>query len=137
MIPPTAIRVVIADDEPDVVFLLSMQLEREGFDVIATATDGAAARNAARLGSADAVVMDLLMPGVNGFEAIAAMRRDLPSTVVVAYTAVAGQFVRDEMARLGVPLVLKSGRVDRLAEVIRDAVAAARAGGGRPPELGG
>lgn len=116
------LRVVIADDEADVVFLLRMQLQRSGFEVVGTAADGAGAVAQARAGEADAVVMDLLMPGMNGFEAINVAREQLPHVAVVAYTAVAGQFVREEMARLGIPLVLKSGQVDRLAEAIRAAV---------------
>ena len=71
----------------------------------------------------DAVVMDLLMPGVNGFDAIDLLQRETPRTGIVAYTGVAGEFVRHEMDRRGVELVLKSGDIKRLAAALRRSVA--------------
>jgi two-component system nitrate/nitrite response regulator NarL len=60
------------------------------------------------------------MPGVNGFEAIPTLRRQHPNVAIVAYTAVAGEFVRKEMARMRIPLLLKSGNVTALATKIRE-----------------
>ena len=68
------------------------------------------------------MVLDLLMPGVNGFEAIPVLRREHPDVAIVAYTAVAGEFVRKEMARLRIPLLLKSGDVTPLANKLREVV---------------
>lgn len=113
------VRVVIADDEPDLRLLLRMQLRRHpDFEVVGEAADGAAAVRAAVDGDADVVVMDLLMPGTSGFEGIDALRQQAPHIGVVAYTAVAGEFVRDEMAKLGVELVLKSGSLEPLAAAL-------------------
>jgi two-component system, NarL family, nitrate/nitrite response regulator NarL len=120
------IRVVVADDEPDVRLLLRVQLERRGFVVTGEAADGAAAVESCLASQPDAVVLDLLMPGMNGFEAIPRLRREAPDVAVVAYTAVAGDFVRGEMARLRIPLLLKSGDVTSLARAIRSAVEARR-----------
>lgn len=117
-----AIRVVIADDEEDVRTLLRVQLEREGFHVACEAADGEAAIACCDATDPDAVVLDLLMPGVNGFEAIPKLRRHHPNVAIVAYTAVAGDFVRKEMARLRIPLLLKSGDVTPLADTLREAV---------------
>ena len=113
-------RVVIADDEPDVLFLLGIQLQGiDGIDVVGSAANGKEAVAQCRELRPDAVVMDLLMPVINGFQAIEELRRDLPSVHVIAYTAVAGEFVRAETQRLGVDLVLKSGDIDALAERIK------------------
>jgi len=57
---------------------------------------------------------------VNGFEAIPTLRRQHPNVAIVAYTAVAGDFVRKEMERLRIPLLLKSGNVTALATKIRE-----------------
>ena len=51
----------------------------------------------------DAIVLDLLMPRMNGFEVIPELQRDHPQIGIVAYTAVAGDFVRREMSRLEHP----------------------------------
>lgn len=122
------LRVVIADDEPDLRLLLRLQLRRRPeFEVVGEATDGAEAVLMVTEGAADVVVMDLLMPGTSGFEAIEVLQADAPHVGIVAYTAVAGDFVRAEMARLDVELVLKSGSVEPLAAAL---VRAARAATG-------
>ena len=113
------LRVVIADDEPDVRLLLRLQLEAEpGVEVIAEAGDGQSAVEECRRSRPDAVVMDLLMPRVSGIEAIEVLRKELPEIGVVAYTATAGEFVRHEMERLGVHLLLKSGDVTPLVRAL-------------------
>ena len=113
------LRVLIVDDEPDVRMLLRIQLEQVGFDVVGEAGDGQEAADLAATTAPDAVVLDLLMPRVSGFEAIALLRRAAPGVGIVAYTAVAGEFVRREMARLRIPLLLKSGDVGPLAAALR------------------
>ena len=120
------IRVVVADDEPDVRTLLRLQLEGSGFEVVGEAADGAEAVALCTSIGPDAAVIDLLMPGTTGFEAIATLQHERPATVIVAYTAVAGDFVRTEMERLHVPLLLKSGDPTLLAEKLRELVDAAR-----------
>ena len=119
------IRVVVADDEPDVRMLLRVQLEREGFDVVGEAVDGREAIERCADTEPDALVLDLLMPGVNGFEAITELRHDCPKMAIIAYTAVAGDFVRKEMARLHIPLLLKSGDVSTLARKLNEVVVTA------------
>ena len=115
----TTLKVVIADDEPDMRLLLRMQLgERDEFTVVGEARDGEEAVTQALDNGADVVVMDLLMPGTSGFEGIAVLTTEHPDVAVVAYTAVAGEYVRDEMGRLGIDLVLKSGDVEPLVQAI-------------------
>jgi DNA-binding NarL/FixJ family response regulator len=119
----TSLRVVVADDEPDVCLMLRMQLGAQpGIEVVGAAGDGREALDLCRQLQPDAVVMDLLMPVMNGFQAIEALQRELPAVAVVAYTGVAGEFVRNEMTRMQVPLVLKSGDVTPLVDAIRRAV---------------
>jgi DNA-binding NarL/FixJ family response regulator len=115
-----SIRVVIADDEPDVRLLLRIQLEQQGFVIAGEAHEGKTAIETCVSERPDVVVLDLLMPGVNGFEAIPALRRRCPGVAIIAYTAVAGEYVRQEMSRLKIPLLLKSGNVDTLAAKIRE-----------------
>jgi two-component system nitrate/nitrite response regulator NarL len=115
-----SITVVVADDEPDVRLLLRLQLEGvPGISVVGEASDGAEVLEVCRRLRPDAVVMDLLMPKMMGIEAIERLQRELPTVGVVAYTATAGDFVRHEMERLGVPLLLKTGDVGSLVEALR------------------
>ena len=118
-----ALRVLVADDEPDVRMLLRLQLEQAGFEVAGEAADGQEAVELATREAPDVVVLDLLMPRVSGFEAIPLLRRAVPDIGIVAYSAVAGEFVRREMARLHIPLLLKSGDVGPLAAALKAAAA--------------
>jgi len=120
-----AIRVLIVDDEADVRLLLRVQLQQEGFEVVGEASDGREAIDRCVELTPDAVVLDLLMPGMSGFEAIAPLREAKHDVAIVAYTAVAGDFVRKEMARLAVPLLLKSGNSAPLAKALREVVRSA------------
>lgn len=112
-------RVLIVDDEQDVRVLLRSQLEHAGYEVAGEAADGAEAIALCESTKPDALILDLLMPRMNGFEAIPKLRTRHPKIGIVAYTAVAGDFVREEMDRLGIPLVLKSGQFTRLDTVLR------------------
>lgn len=120
------IKVLIVDDEDDVRLLLRLQLEAQGFEVVGSSPDGHSAVEAAVDLRPEAIVLDLLMPKMTGFEAIPRLREVDPDVVIVAYTATAGDFVRAEMARLEVALVLKSGDIRTLAAAIESGVAAAR-----------
>ena len=119
------LRILVVDDEPDIRKLLEVQLMVLGhFEVVGGAGEGAEALELVRATQPDAVVMDLLMPGVNGFQAIDVLQRESPGMGIVAYSGVAGDFVRNEMARRGIEVVLKSGDVEPLAAALRRSVAA-------------
>lgn len=117
------LRVLIADDEPDVRLLLRLGLRHHRIDVVGEAADGLEVVERCAADPPDAIVLDLLMPRMNGFEVIPVLQRDHPEVGIVAYTAVAGDFVRREMARLDIPLLLKSGDAKPLAEALHRAAA--------------
>jgi len=118
-----AIRLVVVDDEPDIGLLLSAQFRLTGdVEVVGVAHEGGAAIDLVRANHPDAVVMDLLMPGVNGFQAIDVLRAEFPAVGIVAYTGVAGDFVRAEMDKRGVEVVLKTGDLKPLAEAVRRSI---------------
>lgn len=118
------IRVLVVDDDPDVRLLLRVQLDLiDGITVVGEAADGEEALRLCAELHPDAVVMDLLMPRMNGFDAIAAIQRDHPGVGVVAYSAVAGGYARQRTAELGVEFVLKSGDPSELVAALRRAVA--------------
>lgn len=71
--PTLRLRIVVADDDPDTVRTLRLLLEDEGHDV-KTATDGPAALYAVRDFGADVLLLDISMPGMNGFEVAQKLR---------------------------------------------------------------
>jgi two-component system, OmpR family, KDP operon response regulator KdpE len=76
-------RILVVDDDPQILRALRITLSARGYDV-ETAADGPAAIDAAAHGHPDLVVLDLGLPGVSGIEVIAAIRgwSDLPILVV-------------------------------------------------------
>src|SRR5690242_7603475 len=83
------IRVLIADDHSVVREGLRMFLGRDPeLDVVGEAADGEEAILQARQLHPDVILMDLLMPVVDGVTAIATIRKELPETEVIALTSV-------------------------------------------------
>ena len=68
-------KVLIADDEPNIVISLEFLLRREGFEVL-VAVDGEEALARARAERPDLVLLDVMMPKMNGFDVCQALRAD-------------------------------------------------------------
>lgn len=69
-------KVLVVDDDPDIVELLAYNLEKEGYEV-ATASNGKNALETARTFHPELVVMDIMMPQMDGIET-ARLLRDMP-----------------------------------------------------------
>jgi twitching motility two-component system response regulator PilH len=67
--------VMIVDDSPTEVHVLKTALERHGFETV-SAADGSECINLAREVRPDLILMDVVMPGMSGFEATRAITRD-------------------------------------------------------------
>jgi two-component system phosphate regulon response regulator PhoB len=70
---PASERVLVVDDEPDIVALVAYHLAKAGYRV-STAGDGAQAIAAAREERPALVVLDLMLPGISGFEILEQLR---------------------------------------------------------------
>jgi DNA-binding response OmpR family regulator len=66
-------RVLVVDDEPPIIELVRGYLEREGWEV-ASAADGPAALAAARATRPDVVILDVMLPGLDGIEVCRQLR---------------------------------------------------------------
>ena len=81
-------RILIVEDEPNIVESLSFILGRAGFEVD-TISDGAEALDRLRRQSFSALVLDIMLPGMNGLDVLKAIRSDnaLSSLPVMVLTA--------------------------------------------------
>ena len=68
-------RIMIVEDEPHIVESLTFLLERAGFEA-ATATDGQAALAAALAEPPAVMILDVMLPGLDGFEILRRLRAD-------------------------------------------------------------
>ena len=82
------IRVVVVDDDPDLVWLMrvSLQLERD-ISVVGEAEEGETAVALALREKPDVVVMDLMMPRIDGLEATKRIKRAQPTVKVLAVSS--------------------------------------------------
>ena len=88
-----AVRILVADDEPEVREFLRTALEQGGYEVV-EADDGRRAMEVLLEGGVDLVLMDLVMPGQEGIETIQAIRKELPDTRIIAISGgFGGQFL--------------------------------------------
>src|SRR5215217_4268711 len=79
-------RLLVVEDDPNILELLSASLKFAGFDV-STATSGSSAVSAAKDRRPDLVVLDVMLPDLDGFEVIRLMREGGTRTPVVFLTA--------------------------------------------------
>jgi two-component system OmpR family response regulator len=84
--PDTEARVLVVDDEPNIVELLSVSLRVAGFDV-RTAADGRSALDVARSFGPDLLVLDVMMPGLDGFDVLRSLRSGGSRVPVLFLTA--------------------------------------------------
>ncbi len=84
-------KILVIDDEPDVVCYLSTFLEDEGFNVL-TARSGSDGLAEARAKVPELITLDITMPGISGIEVLTSLRRDplLMNIPVIIITGVSG-----------------------------------------------
>lgn len=95
VLQPVSARILVVDDEPDAIELIRFNLKASGYDVI-TAEDGEEALLKARKFSPDLILLDVMLPEIDGLEVCKILRRD-PATAklpVVMLTAKASEIDR-------------------------------------------
>jgi len=78
-------KILVIDDEPSIVNLVTAYLKPEGYEVY-TASDGNAGLKAARAYKPELIVLDLMLPGKDGFEVLSQLRRE-SNVYVILLTA--------------------------------------------------
>ena len=84
-------RLLLVEDETRLVAALRRGLEAEGF-VVDAETDGAAGLEAARHGEYDAIVLDVMLPGLSGYRVVQALRQESIWTPVLMLSAKDGEY---------------------------------------------
>jgi DNA-binding response OmpR family regulator len=79
-------RILVVDDEPSIVLAVKDEMSFEGFEVD-SASDGPSGLRKAREGRPDVLLVDLMLPGLNGFEICRQLRADLPELWIIMLTA--------------------------------------------------
>ena len=125
-------RILLVDDEPSIVKMVGKRLEVEGFDVV-VAMDGQEGLTKAQTEHPDLIVLDLMLPKLNGYEVCTMLKQDAryQKIPVVLFTAKAQE--KDE--KLGLECganayVRKPFRAQELLEKIRSLLAASQPSGG-------
>lgn len=88
-------KILVVDDEPDAVELIEFNLKAAGYDVV-RANDGEEALKKARMTLPDLIILDLMLPEVDGMEVCKLLRRDQKTSAipVVMVTAKAAEIDR-------------------------------------------
>jgi two-component system alkaline phosphatase synthesis response regulator PhoP len=75
-------KILIIDDEPSIINLISAYLKPEGYEVF-TAADGLTGLKAARAFKPDLILLDVMLPGIDGIELLARLRRESEVYVIL------------------------------------------------------
>lgn len=117
---PTKKKILIVDDERDYACVLKERLEFEGFDV-SVAYDGPAGLDLRNKVQPDVILLDIMMPGMDGFDFVRALREKNAKAVtsVILVTAF-GRDLNDEQGGLigKLPIIRKPFEMDELLEAI-------------------
>jgi two-component system, NarL family, response regulator LiaR len=117
-----SIRVLVVDDDADFRTMINLTLEPEAdMTVIGEAGDGETGVALALTRRPDVVLMDLMMPRLDGFEATRQIKRGRPDVKVLVVTSTVDTTIRQETYRSGADAFLgKRDIVTSLVPMIRD-----------------
>jgi len=89
--------ILVADDDPDILSIVSMSLEAQGYTVH-KATNGREAVDLAREHHPDLMLLDMMMPELSGYEAVAELKGD-PSTREIPIVGLSAKAMATDMER--------------------------------------
>lgn len=84
----TPLKILIVDDDPDIRTILQALMGLEGFEVVGLAEDGGKAVSAAMETQPDVVILDYMMPKIDGAEAATFIRAVAPFARILAFSGV-------------------------------------------------
>ncbi|OGV62510.1 MAG: hypothetical protein A2283_01290 [Lentisphaerae bacterium RIFOXYA12_FULL_48_11] len=115
-------RVVIADDESHIRYILKNVVQKEGMIVVGEAADGQSALDQYRQHKPDLLLLDINMPLRNGDEVLIDVLKEFPAARVIMLTMVADSDVIQRCLGAGaLSYILKSNSTDEISRILRDA----------------
>lgn len=119
-------RVLIVDDEPDLLLMLRVSLEAVGFET-GLAADGDAALRRIRADRFDVVLLDVMMPVLDGWSVLEAMKDDVDAPPVVVVSAKSALQDQERARALGaVDYVTKPFDIDSLIAKLHEVIGASQ-----------
>lgn len=92
-------RILVVDDDPEIVNLFAYALRRAGYQVEG-ALDGQTALERARQAPPDLIVLDVMMPGVNGYEVARQLRAEAATAAIPIVMLTARALIADQVEGL-------------------------------------
>jgi len=114
-------RVLLIDDEPDILEVASMMLSRDGFEVTVAAS-GEEAIDILRSNVFDVVVCDFMMPKMDGITMLKQVRANKDYTPYVFFSGNADESHGTKMVGLGAYELLSKTEIKNLSEVIKKTI---------------
>lgn len=107
-------KILVVDDDPDMIRLLSVRLKSNGFDVVA-AEDGVSCMAQMRKEQPDLIIMDLGIPAGDGFKSIERVRAnvDYASTPIIVLTGQDASLSRERAMQAGADAFFEKAIVDK------------------------
>lgn len=111
------LKVLVVDDTEHVRDMLVQMLELDGFEVVGEAASGEEAISLAQSSDPNVIVMDYVMPDLDGLSAAKAIKHERPTQPIILYTAYLDANVERQARDAGVALVV--GKVEGLNQLER------------------
>ena len=107
-------KILVVDDDPDLIRLLSTRLKANGFDVVA-AQDGVSCMSQMRMENPDLIIMDLGIPAGDGFKSIERVRANASysTTPIIVLTSRDASEARERAMEAGANAFFEKAIVDK------------------------
>ena len=116
-----SVKVILVEDEQDYLDIMAERMEARGMD-ISTTTSAEDALNMIQTESYDAVIMDFLMPEMDGFKALKLLKETQPDLAVILLTANVREEERIQARKLGaMDIIEKPADLNLLTQKIEEA----------------
>lgn len=110
-------KILLVDDEPSIQIVYREEFEDDGYQVI-SAVNGEEGLEKFQIENPDIVILDILMPGMNGIEVLRQMKMQRPDIPVILSSAFQ-EFQRDIGSWASEEYIVKSGNLDGLKEAVK------------------
>lgn len=109
--PAQNIKVLIVEDDKFLAELISTKLDKEGYNIV-LATDGESGLNKAISEKPDIILLDIMLPGMDGFEVLGNLKKDTNPAIKNIPVIILSNFGQEEKVEKGLAL----GAVDYLVK---------------------